>query len=524
MRRARGWLGRVVASACLVVLSGLGAPAIASAAGPLWWSAPVRIPSADVPANTPLAVASCPSTSLCVVSDAGAYVAAARLPDAPKWTVARVGDAPLLDCPSKSLCVGFDPITGNVVASRDPAGGTGAWTVSHVAAPVTPPGLAGLTPDVSCPSTQLCVAFDDSGNVLTSTDPTGGTAAWASAGVDTTVVPCGSHEADTCAGTITALTCPSIRLCVAVDSNGFVLTSTDPMGGRAAWTATPIDTDHGVGWDPLANIACPSASRCVAADFYGTVFSTSNPTGGAGDWTSTQTSVPYGGYSILTCPSVSLCVGSASGDIAVSAAPTGSSSSWDVSSLDPSNQDYVGLACPSVSLCIDGGDGGRVWTTMDPAATARSWHSTRIDANRVVDTIACASPALCLAADQAGYAVIGSKTPTPSEAAAVLASQLRPRHPPSIATVFRRSGYRYRLVAPIGVHVEISWTVRHHRMPIAQAHPQRLSTHPQHVTMMLTALGRRLLAQDRTERITAHLTVAFGSFHARTSISFELRR
>ena len=522
--RPRGWLGLLGATACLVVLGGLGTPAIASAAGPLWWSAPVRVLPAGVPANTPLTGAACPSTSVCVVSGAGDFIAATGLPDRTKWTVARVGDAPPLDCPSQSLCVGFDPITGNVMASREPADGTGAWTVSHIAAPVTPPDLAGLVPDVSCPSTQLCVAFDGNGNVLTSTDPSGGAAAWASAHVDATVVPCGSHEANTCAGTITALTCPSTRLCVAVDSNGFVLTSTDPTGGPGAWTATPIDTDHGLEWDPLANVACPSTDRCTAADFSGTMFSTNNPTGGAGDWTQTQTNVPYGGYSILTCPSVSLCVASATTDIAVSPASTGGSSGWSVSSLDPSNGDYAGLACPSVSLCVDGGDQGRVWITTNPAATARSWHSTHIDANRVIGAIACASPALCLVTDEAGYAVVGTKTPTPSEAAAILASQLRPRHLPSIVSVLRRSGYRYRLRAPIGGRVRISWTVRHHRAPIAQAHQRHLSTHPQYVTIALTPLGRRLLAHGRTVRIIAHVSLALGSSHARNSTSFELRR
>ena len=37
---------------------------------------------------------------------------------------------------------------------------------------------------VSCPSAVLCVAMDVYGNVLTSTDPTAGAAAWSEAGVD----------------------------------------------------------------------------------------------------------------------------------------------------------------------------------------------------------------------------------------------------------------------------------------------------------------------------------------------------
>jgi hypothetical protein len=52
-----------------------------------------------------------------------------------------------------------------------------AWTATDVDA--TNP-LAG----VSCPSTSLCVAVDGAGNVVTSTNPTGGGAAWTVTDVD----------------------------------------------------------------------------------------------------------------------------------------------------------------------------------------------------------------------------------------------------------------------------------------------------------------------------------------------------
>jgi hypothetical protein len=139
-------------------------------------------------------------------------------------------------CPSVSLCVGFDGGTGNVIASTDPADGAAAWTVSQVESGSN--GGVGM----ACPSVRLCVAFDSAGNVITSTDPAGGANAWTVAHVDTTDPACGSHESSTCPGAIMALACPSASLCVGVDSNGYILTSTDPAGGPAAWTIAPVDT------------------------------------------------------------------------------------------------------------------------------------------------------------------------------------------------------------------------------------------------------------------------------------------
>lgn len=70
---------------------------------------------------------------------------------------------------------------------------------------------------VSCPSSGLCVAVDDSGNVVTSSNPTGGAAAWRVTNVDGT-------------NSLRAVSCPSIALCFAVDSLGNVLIGTKASG------------------------------------------------------------------------------------------------------------------------------------------------------------------------------------------------------------------------------------------------------------------------------------------------------
>ena len=59
--------------------------------------------------------------------------------------------------------------------------------------------------------------------------------------------------------------CPSSTLCLAVDELGNVLTSSDPADGRAAvWTATNVD-----GPNDMLGISCPAAWLCVAVDHAG---------------------------------------------------------------------------------------------------------------------------------------------------------------------------------------------------------------------------------------------------------------
>ena len=71
-----------------------------------------------------------------------------------------------------------------------------------------------------------------------------------------------------------AVSCPSRSFCVAVDGSGGVLTSTNPTGGRAAWRLAKID-----GRRVLNSVSCPSRALCVAVDGSGGVLTSTNPTG-----------------------------------------------------------------------------------------------------------------------------------------------------------------------------------------------------------------------------------------------------
>ena len=60
--------------------------------------------------------------------------------------------------------------------------------------------------------------------------------------------------------------CPSSGLCVAVDNRGNLVTSSNPTGGAAAWTVTDVDGSNG-----LDGVSCPSSGLCVAVDQSGDV-------------------------------------------------------------------------------------------------------------------------------------------------------------------------------------------------------------------------------------------------------------
>jgi Bacterial Ig-like domain (group 3) len=107
------------------------------------------------------------------------------------------------------------------------------------------------------------------------------------------------------------VSCPSSGLCVAVDQFGNVVTSSNPTGGAAAWTVTHVD-----GINSLAGVSCASSSLCVAVDRSGNVVtgtgastttltsvaSSSNPStvGGSVTYTATVAPAPNGGTVAFT--------------------------------------------------------------------------------------------------------------------------------------------------------------------------------------------------------------------------------
>jgi hypothetical protein len=295
-----------------------------------------------------------------------------------------------VSCASSSLCVAVD-FVGNVVTSSTPTGGAAAWTVTHVDDFFMP--LSG----VSCPSSGLCVAVDISGNVVTSSNPTGGAAAWTVTHVDGT-------------NFLSGVSCTGSGLCVAVDYLGNVVTSSNPIGGAGAWTVTPVD-----GGNILLGVSCPSSGLCVAVDLSGNVVTSSNPTGGAAAWTVTNVDGSGGGLYGVSCASSGLCVAvDAFGNVVTSSNPTGGAAAWTVTHVD--TIPLLGVSCPSSGLCVAVDFVGNVVTSSNPTGGASAWTVTNVDGTNYLAGVSCPSSGLCVAVDLSGN-VVTSSNPTAGAAA-----------------------------------------------------------------------------------------------------------
>ncbi len=297
-----------------------------------------------------------------------------------------------VSCPSTGLCVAVDKV-GNVLTSTDPTGGTAAWTVTKVD---PSRNIAG----VSCPSIEFCVAVDQHGNLLTSINPTGGAAAW----TVTSIAGIESFE---------GVSCPSSGLCIAVDDKGNIVTSTDPAGGAEAWIVTHVD-DNTFGFS--RDVSCSSATFCAAIDKQGNFVSSSEPAGGGAAWHLTTAlnslNEDVDSFRGLSCVSATFCVavGGKQNVIATSTNPTGGAEAWAASNIEAVHR-IEGVSCPSINLCVAGDQTGDVVTSINPGGGANTWTVTSIDGENDIEGLSCPSTGLCVAVDSNG-SILTSTNPT----------------------------------------------------------------------------------------------------------------
>ena len=323
---------------------------------------------------------SCPSRDLCVAVGTNNLIASSTNPtgDAGAWNVVYGGDGPSpyipdnapfisgrqiedVSCPSTGLCVAVTN-QGDVYSSTRPTGPGGEWEVT----PLDGKGRNVHLEGVSCPTVSLCVAVtggrNDSGKVFTSTDPTGGAAAWRMVQLDESL-------------DLRAVSCGTPSFCAAVGDEGRVVTSTDPTGDASAWTV--VGAPGGPG--SLRGVTCVATSLCLSGNEGGNLLSSTNPTGGLSSWkaVSVDSSVQITG---AFCPSASACLSvDNNGNLLSSTNPTGGASAWSLTNLVPYRQPagnalegngLFGVACPSSSLCVVTGALGQIFSSTTPFAAA----------------------------------------------------------------------------------------------------------------------------------------------------------
>jgi hypothetical protein len=315
----------------------------------------------------------------------------------------------LIDCPTAGLCVAADR-AGRVLTSTVPA--SGAWTAALVFdnSPGTIQPIGGL----SCPSVSFCAvtSVGDSGwdELATSTDPTGGSSAWTRARlVDPT------DQYSQLATGIGAISCPSISLCVAIDTAGDVITSTNPTGGRGAWAVTSVDSAQAYysGQIGMDAISCPTTSLCVGVDYAGNVVVSTNPAAGASAWT--VLNLGMGRFEGISCPDANLCVVTDdAGGVIISTDPTGSAGAWKrvadvggIVQLDGAWGAGMGsVSCSSASQCV-AASRNYVVVSHDPTGGASAWQAIDVNPHTTLNAVSCASDDLCVAVDDYGDVLTG---------------------------------------------------------------------------------------------------------------------
>ena len=345
---------------------------------------------------------------------------------------------------------------------------------------------------MSCPSTSLCLAVGNEGNVAISSNPTAGGTAWHTVKIDThgsCPAGCASFGSGPSEPPLDTIACPSTSLCLAGDWDGNVLASTDPAATGQPWSSAYID-DHVVGahhggamlQTAIDSIACPSTSLCVASDEDGYELVSQEPAAGPGAWRL--------------------------------AAPAGASAhARPVTTEGP----LFGLTCATASLCV-GLDGrpnlmalfspvsSHIYLSEDPLAGA--WAPGVPDPGGRLEAVSCPTSGLCLAVDSLGRVILGERI-TAARIRELLRASLASVGRPTVGSLLRRHRFALRFYAPSAGRLTLRL--------LARAGPARggtvvasacVTVSPAAtvaVRARLTRRGEMLLRADRHLRFTVRL-------------------
>lgn len=249
---------------------------------------------------------------------------------------------------------------------------------AQAAAPITWSSAAipgGTLSAVSCASESLCVAVNEQGSGFSTSSPTSPSPTWSSTLSDP-------------GNSLNAVSCAPGGPCVAVDEAGNVFASIGPSA--AAWSSSSVP-----GGGDLTGVSCPTASLCVAVDEAGSVFTTTSPA--SGGWT--LASSHPGHLRAISCASQTLCVAvDSAGDVLSTTTPTGT---WSEQKLD--SEELVSVSCSVSGTCVAVDHGGRALASADPGSSAPTWSLTLIDSEHLT-AVSCAPTGLCVAVDGHGQA------------------------------------------------------------------------------------------------------------------------
>ena len=269
-----------------------------------------------------------------------------------------------------------------------------AATNADAAAPLTWSSAAspgGPLSAVSCASESLCVAVNHEGAGFSTSNPTSPSPTWIS-----TISDSGQS--------LNAVSCAPGGPCVAVDGAGKAFVS-----GNASPFAV-------LGGGVLTGISCPSAGLCVAVNEAGSVFTSTSPA--SGGWALAST---HAGHDLraVSCGSTELCVAvDSTGNVLATTNPGGT---WSEHRID--SEELVAVSCSLTGTCVAVDHGGHALASADAGAPAPTWSLTPIGSEHPT-AVSCASSGLCVAVDAHGlaWASDDATSATPSWAASTAGS------------------------------------------------------------------------------------------------------
>jgi hypothetical protein len=312
------------------------------------------------------------------------------------WSVAVGVDAPheisSLSCASTTLCVAVDRQFTDVVTTTKPTAGAAAWTVT----PIGTDDAVGVSCALGASSTKLCVALDCLPQAWWSTNPTGGAGTWTKTALGEAT--CGFH-------TTTAISCATTAMCVGTDSIGDVIATGDATGAGTEWVFAKVDGSTGIN-----AISCPSTSLCVGVDNAGNAVTSGSPLGGAGSWTVTKIdgTSPVLSVSCAVAPTTLCVAADNAGNVITTTNPTGGS--WTPAHVDGAGSNSHGMSCPSSTLCVGVDNEGNALMSTNPTGGEAAWTKQKLGIT-VLTAVSCASESLCVAADWKGNIYDGTGGP-----------------------------------------------------------------------------------------------------------------
>jgi hypothetical protein len=407
-------------------------------------------------------------------------------------------------CPSASLCVAVDGAS-NAITTTNPYAGGQAWSVQQV-----DPGDA--LHDISCPSARLCIAVDQAGQVLTTTSPSAGPATWQTGLVDNSG--------------LASVSCPSVSLCVAVGGSD-VAFSNAPQLGAASWSVVR-NVDQAADYEcakysagspcsfgSFASVSCPSTRLCVAMDTEGDDAVSQDPGQSSGWPTFYGIESPNNGGPVV-CPNTGVCLEQCIVGLGVSPlCPNGAYYTGDVIRFEPLGPSYLpderispgplsNLWC-AFGTCFAATQSGALYGTTTPRAVKAWWprirppQTTGSETGAEITALTCPSPRSCLALTHAGDLLEGPPPPTRQQIQTSLNAALDAgRLTLQLRTLLHHRQYRERFTALAPGRLTIAWYLTATHGLIARG--SRSFDQPDQRSALISPIRQRSIPLDRHRR------------------------